>query len=236
MKHTPQGKLHRDIEKAQQQLPKMEQLYLIGESQFPEFGFDPLQLEMIKKRPIPIGTAFFTRNQLANFMVETAVECKWKGGSYPTLADRQTWEKGLTNIYGTVRTGQSYWAGFTFEGHNDLHMTHKYLGDLTAFEARSVQLILDGFFAGRIVKGWNNITLTKKELFGPDKDIPVLVLQATPIIDLSPYGPLKTILDQFREDDHKPHQYHVSTSESKLDLEFRSYVLCNGDNIIAEWK
>lgn len=251
MKHTPHlpgTKLRRNpaelVQRANERKHQPEQLYLISESQVKSLtpegvtGSDEFRKELTQ-RPIPAGTAFFTRQQLADFIVKNAVDCGWKGpGAHPTLRDRQIWEARLDGIYPSdLRTGASYWTGFTFQD-NGLHCTHKYLGDLTAFESKSVHLILDGFFAGKSVEDWV-VPFREPAMFGPNKDIPVLLIDSVveKVLNEGPYGYLRKILDQFRDDDFKPHRFHVSvpSNESQMAFKFRSYILANGDQVIAEW-
>lgn len=256
MKHTPhipETKLRRnpaaDLQKINERKYEPEQLYLIGASQVGKLtplgvpGADEFYKELTQ-RPIPKGTAFFTRDQLANFIVESAVACGWKNGGSPTLRDRRTWEARLDGIYpADLRTGQSYWTGFTFQERDDLHMTHKYLGDLTVFEAHSVRLILDGFFSAETLLDRDNRTPFDQEtMFGPNNDIRVLVMaeghERNFVRPDYPYSMLRKLLDNFRADDYASYRPHVIISDANirsLNLRVKSYVLCNGDQVIAEW-
>ena len=135
-----------------------------------------------------------------------------------------------------AKSNPYYWTAFAFANMNpdQLHCTHKFLGDLTSSQAKAVEGIIDTYFTR--IRPWKPFlaTFDNKEWFGEDKDVHVLVSHDS----LNKFYPvLRKILDQFRADDFPEYKPHVTCPQNwkRWENEMVNYVFMCGDEILREW-
>ncbi len=127
-----------------------------------------------------------------------------------------------------------YYTAFIYgEPLGDLHVTHKYLGELTSGQARDIETIVSSYFAinGRQLPRANFNAI---EWFGPGRNIRVL----QPAVHNSKIWlpSLREILGEFKKDDYGAYRPHVSTADlDEVDVPFNGYALMSGKTIIRLW-
>lgn len=142
------------------------------------------------------------------------------------LAKRNKW----------VPEDPKYWTCFYYEGFtpNQLHCTHKFFGDLSKNELESVIKIMDKHFNSTPFEKFK-VTFGKEEMFGPDKDVRVLIP-----VDNKNYNkfliPLRDKLNKYRTDDYDSYKPHVTTSMNKVDLPFKGYAFMYGEDFIRKYE
>jgi hypothetical protein len=127
----------------------------------------------------------------------------------------------------------TYYSGFLFDGISDpeeLHVTHKYFGELKDEDAVRVLQIIDDYF--KEPRKFPRCVFDQREMFGPDKDVPVLTPKEFDPDDFFP--DLKKQLDEFRKDDFDYHP-HTTTKLEIVDLPFSGYFLCYDSEVVQVW-
>lgn len=124
------------------------------------------------------------------------------------------------------------------------HCTHKYLGELGQdFDANKLGEVADVIdeYWSRVNKEPRVWHFNKYELFGPEKDVPVLRCMdiSDKLLDL------KKLLDQFRDEDYPEYKPHVTLKLDKdhinprllrpLKMQPIFYGLVFGDEILKRW-
>lgn len=127
---------------------------------------------------------------------------------------------------------KEYCTMFAFEDyHDDLHCTHKYLGELTDNELKALKIILNFYFDKNPFKSFK-AKFDKEKMFGEEKDTRVLITSEK----VSKFLPeLKTTLDLFREDDFD-YSPHITTDEDEIHRPFTRYILVCDDKVIEEYE
>lgn len=132
--------------------------------------------------------------------------------------------------------GETYWTCFAFDGYtpDELHCTHKFLGELNDDQINGIQLLLElGFMEGSSLKPSQSIQVTfdTEDFFGESKD--VRVLKPSKDVRSLMLPDLKKVLDEYREDDHE-WSPHVTTNMPIVDMPLTRYCLCRGDEILLD--
>jgi len=127
---------------------------------------------------------------------------------------------------------KEYCTMFVFdENHDDLHCTHKYLGELDETNLRAVKLILNYYFNKNPFESFE-VKFDTEKMFGKEKDERVLTTSAA----VSKFFPdLRSLLDLFRADDFD-YNPHVTTDEEVIKKPFTRYVLVCDDKVVEEYK
>lgn len=137
----------------------------------------------------------------------------------------------------SVPKDPSYWTCFYYEDYtpDELHCTHKFLGKQNSQDVKTILKILDNYFKANPFNPFK-IVFGKEEMFGPDKDIRVLVPNDTKDKDLFLMD-LRKRLDKFKKDDYPEFRPHVTTvTLNKVDKPFKGYALLYGKDIIAKYE
>lgn len=125
-----------------------------------------------------------------------------------------------------------YWTAFAFEDDpNDLHCTHKFMGDLDKDQEKLVKAVLDGYFKLKPFKKFK-AKFDKEEFFGESEDVRVITTSDSKD---KFHLELRDMLNPLREDDFD-YNPHVTCDEDNLNKEFTRYVLMKGKKILQEWK
>lgn len=118
------------------------------------------------------------------------------------------------------------------EDHEDLHCTHKFLGNLTPNQVKAVEVILKLYFEKNPFESFK-VKFDKEKFFGENEDIRVL---GTSESNEKFLKDLRKTLDIFRDDDFG-YNPHITTDElSVINKPFTRYLFTCGDDIIAEYK
>ncbi len=131
---------------------------------------------------------------------------------------------------------ETYWTCFAYDGvvPDDLHCTHKFMGEQTPEAVRDIVETLDRHFAANPFQPFTQ-RFDREEFFGPDKDVRVLRPASDKVPSTFLPG-LRAQLDPFMVDryggGYKP---HVSTDDDAVEQPFTRYCLCQGDKILKEW-
>jgi len=115
--------------------------------------------------------------------------------------------------------------------HDDLHCTHKYLGDLSTKEVLEVSKIIDDYFKDNPFTSFSPV-FEEEDFFGPNNEVRVLKAK-NPKSDF--LLDLKKKLDKFRKDDYS-YNPHVTTDLDKVSKSVTRYILTREDDIVREWK
>jgi 2'-5' RNA ligase len=136
-----------------------------------------------------------------------------------------------------------YYTTFLFAGHpdpNDIHCTHRYLGELDDFELKAVLKLLTDYFAkSDEFAQLRDIEFATPDFFGSDRDIrflrPHTRLEARVVEALLP--DLRAQLDPFAGGfDYGEYKPHVTTERNKITSRIDSYALVgSGGVVIAKW-
>lgn len=137
---------------------------------------------------------------------------------------------------------ENYWTCLSFVGHHpkDMHCTHKFLGSLQDETLSYVLITINHFIEDlRDNKQFDEdylLRFSRREFFGEDEDIPVLVPDkgSTEIFDK--LSLLRSELDKFRDDDFGEYSPHVTTDEEYFSGRVGKYALMKGEKILAEWR
>lgn len=137
-------------------------------------------------------------------------------------------------------TNPYYWTAFTFEGHdpNDLHCTHKFLGEQTPETGELIRKTIDAFFNSG--EGWDLIAYTlnfdEPALFGKEENVPVLLADTTSQSVIERFLQLRSRLDGFRADDFPDYVPHVTCDLKTFTGRISGYVLMQGKTELNRWK
>jgi hypothetical protein len=119
--------------------------------------------------------------------------------------------------------------------HSDLHVTHKFLGNLTPYDVATVLYILSHHFSQHPFEAME-ASFSREAWFGPDGKTRVL-LPAEGITVPASWDSLRMSLDTLRKDDYVVWTPHVATpSMESVDGPFRRYLLCCGDEVVREYR
>jgi len=139
---------------------------------------------------------------------------------------------------------ESWWTVFLFKdipNPNDLHVTHKYFGDIgeefTEENLESVIETIDGYFENKEFHSFQ-LDFSKEEMFGPDKDVRVLTPSSLSDIEKDEYFllDLKGELDDICPDDWPDYKPHVSTEEiTVVDRPIVGFALMKGSRPFREY-
>jgi 2'-5' RNA ligase len=120
--------------------------------------------------------------------------------------------------------------------HETVHLTVKYLGTITLFEASMVcSKVSDFLFKNRSQVRKFMVEASKKRYYGPDRNIHVLVADAH---DIPPWCiSLRGLLEDVRQDeyDYSPHLTVPDYVNSASFFADRLLLTCSG-MVVAEWK
>jgi hypothetical protein len=140
-----------------------------------------------------------------------------------------------------LKASNPWWTAFYFEFESDpnvLHVTHKYFGALSTFEASDVEHRIDTHFAR--AHGYKPFpaSFTKVAYYGPGEDIRVLVpLCSSSFFDgylKGQYQTLRATINHFRRDDY-PFNPHVTTDSESVHGVLAGYALIRGKEVIHRW-
>lgn len=134
----------------------------------------------------------------------------------------------------SAKSRPTYYSAFIFQGIPDpevAHVTHKYMADQTPESAAEIEEMMDDYFASP--KKFPRAAFTERQMFGPDKDVPVLTPKS---VDLKDWFPeLRTSLEKFKKDEHGEYKPHVTTDQEVIDVPFAGYALMYDGKIIRYW-
>ena len=131
---------------------------------------------------------------------------------------------------------ETFWTCFAFDGiePDDLHCTHKFLGEQSPGQLAEIKDVLEKHFRDNPHRTFTH-RFSEPEMFGPNKDVRVLRLE-THEIPPEFLPDLREQLDRFRDDNYlggyKP---HVTTDQDVIDRPLSRYCLCQGNKILREW-
>jgi SPP1 gp7 family putative phage head morphogenesis protein len=130
-----------------------------------------------------------------------------------------------------------YWTTFLIDGAdpNELHCTHKFLGELPDADARKVRKAIDERFKAKAMPTLA-VEFDRPALFGKNGDVPVLIATENTKTEISAFGDLRATLDQFRADDFPEYIPHVTTDRPHLVGSFTGYVLMRGKVPVKRWR
>ena len=126
-----------------------------------------------------------------------------------------------------------YWTCFAnrFVKPDKLHVTHKYLGQLSDDDADATEKLIS-----TVLKPMPGILIayfTEKRMFGPNNDVPVMAAD----IDFdSRFRTLRSLLDSTRKDDFDSYNPHVTGAIEPFAMVFDRYYLMVGDEVFASWE
>jgi len=129
----------------------------------------------------------------------------------------------------------SYWTCFGFHNFtpDQLHCTHKYLGERSPEEAARIQSIIGAYFDNNTTDKFR-VLFSEIDWYGADKDTRVLRPAGAQIEHMF-HTELRKALDGFEQDTF-PFSPHVSTDRlDTVDQDFTRYCLMKGDEIVQEW-
>ncbi len=130
------------------------------------------------------------------------------------------------------------YTAFLFEGQPDpdkLHCTHKYFGEVSDLGFTHIQSIIDEHFRNRIVRLPPRIVFSKKELFGPYKDIPVLLCSSHAPDDFLCQLRSKLVALKVGEEDKYEYRPHVTTDRKIVEETIVSYALMVDGQVRRQW-
>ena len=135
----------------------------------------------------------------------------------------------------TLVAKNTYWTAFFFSKNispNDLHVTHKYLGDLSAEDFIYAQQVLHAHFAVFPFKAFKS-KFDIRDTF-TDGDKPVTVWKTKKFNADHNFETLRDELGELREDDYDSYQPHV-TSPTPTAGDLVCYALMYGDTPLQVW-
>ncbi len=129
-----------------------------------------------------------------------------------------------------------YWTAFCLDGHNpnELHCTHKFLGGISADDAKAVSSLLDRHFSAKPLNGIT-IEFDRPALFGKDADVQVLLATENTKAELGAFAALRKQLNCFRVDDFPEYKPHVTTDKTHVVARVSAYVLMRGKKALKHW-
>ncbi len=129
---------------------------------------------------------------------------------------------------------EPYWTAFALSGvdPNELHCTHKFLGELSPVMAVTARNRIDAHFSEEPFKPFDAY-FGKAALYGQDKDIRVL-LPNEAIDGITELSSLRKRLDPLHLDEHQ-YSPHITTNQPAVIAPFNRYVLMHGKQLVAEW-
>lgn len=130
----------------------------------------------------------------------------------------------------------SFWTCFAYEGidPNELHCTHKYLGNLTSDQVTYVTALLDFYFRQNPYKTWTEDFFLPAD-FGRENNIRVLLPENYENYENYLWN-LRKQLDEFRVDDFEGYVPHVTTQADRVNKPLTRYCFMEDLVILKEYK
>jgi 2'-5' RNA ligase len=130
----------------------------------------------------------------------------------------------------------SYWTCFAFDDiHPDnLHVTHKYLGEQPNASLAIIHVILDRYFRKNGFDGLHPV-FSEERMFGPNNDVRVLV----PLDRVGDHNYLMDLFvrfDRIHQESFPEYKPHCTTDLKNVTKPLTRYCLMSDHNIIREWK
>ena len=129
---------------------------------------------------------------------------------------------------------QTWWTCFFYEDidPDELHCTHKYLGELNNKEILEVKNIITSYFEHNKFNPFK-VCFNKINFFGEEKNVRVLTptLYNKDMFLLT----LRKKLNFFRKDNFDSYRPHVTTDKDVVDLPFKGYALLLGSRVILKF-
>lgn len=129
-----------------------------------------------------------------------------------------------------------YYLGLTFTADmgDGLHCTHCYFGTLSSAKFTEVVTAVDGYWNAFGPIGLRKVAFTVPALFGPERDIRVLLTS-----DVHAFDPLRQLRNHFGAagliSTEYPFRPHVTSPANSINKPFDSYALVRGGIIIRSW-
>lgn len=129
----------------------------------------------------------------------------------------------------------TFWTTFSFHGTSpqDLHCTHKYMGQQDDESVKKIIKTLDNYFSKNPFKSFK-VNFCREEFFGENKNVRVL----TPL-SFNPKNflpDLKQKLDVFKPDNYGTYKPHVTTPTiNSFSFPITEYVLLFGNTILRKY-
>ena len=133
----------------------------------------------------------------------------------------------------TKNKSEKYWTCF---GRHDkdtkhLHMTHKFLGQLSEDDFKKICSLIQVLTASEKAI---EVNFDKKEDFGFQNEIPAIT--ARDHVFSEGFQKLRSELNHYRDDDFEEYVPHVSYKEAPEKMIFNRYFLMKGSEIICSEK
>lgn len=143
------------------------------------------------------------------------------------LAEKKPLKKGEWN-------GETLWTCFAFKDHipDDLHCTHKFMGEQSPEAIEEICNILDSYFEAQPF-GPFQVLFKEEDWFGQNKDVRVLKPSQEAGKEFLP--DLRKQLDPFMKDWYDGWKPHVTTDMAEVNMPFTRYCLFQGDKILREY-
>lgn len=128
-----------------------------------------------------------------------------------------------------------FWTAFVFKGKdpNDIHVTHKFLGEQPNKCVDEIERICNRYF--NTPRPTFRPRFDKEQFFGVKNDIRVLV-PSKAVDSFYLLSDLREELEVYRAEDFGDYLPHVSTPEYKvIEITLVAYVLMCGKNVYQRW-